>query len=115
MTNSSTEDAIRAWFLADSDRRDRELAARLSAWTEGRQAAELELEGAYEAGYADALLTVKRGHHDTLRAAQNLRDWAETEETIETTRWELRGQPRTRETFAQPHPGDYTGGPVTPW
>ncbi len=25
-------------------------------------------------------------------------------------RWELRGQPRTRATFADPHPGDFPGG-----
>lgn len=30
-------------------------------------------------------------------------------------RWELRGQPRTRETFAHPHPGDFPGGlPIPP-
>jgi hypothetical protein len=27
----------------------------------------------------------------------------------ETRRWELRGEPRTRSSFAQPHPEDFTG------
>lgn len=28
---------------------------------------------------------------------------------IEAARWTVRGQRRTRETFGQPHPGDYLG------
>lgn len=30
--------------------------------------------------------------------------------TIEAVRWELRGEPRTRATFSQPHPADFPGG-----
>lgn len=30
--------------------------------------------------------------------------------THEETRWTLRGQPRTRATFSQPHPADFPGG-----
>lgn len=29
---------------------------------------------------------------------------------FERTRWELRGEPRTRATFAAPHPADFPGG-----
>jgi hypothetical protein len=31
---------------------------------------------------------------------------------LKALRWELRGEPRTRETFGLPHPDDYPGGPV---
>lgn len=29
---------------------------------------------------------------------------------MDDPRWELRGQPRTRATFAAPHPADFRGG-----
>lgn len=109
------DEAIRSLVLAESDRRDREQERLLNNWRAGYAAAERAVSDAYEAGFADALTTVKRGHHDTYRAAQQLRDWVIAEETAEAVRWELRGEPRTRETFSQPHPDDYTGSPVPAW
>ena len=62
-----------------------------------------------------AIIRLAKVLHDTYRAAQQLRDWVIAEETAEAVRWELRGEPRTRETFSQPHPDDYTGSPVPAW
>ena len=106
-----TADAIQAYFLAESDRRDRELTSRLNAWREGWNACQTALSDAYEDGYSDALLTIKHGHHDTVRAAQQLRDWTIAEEAIETARW----GPGGRQHFAGLRPGDYQGGPVPAW
>jgi len=110
-----TADAIRTMVLAESDRRDRELQARLDAWQEGRNVALAALSDSYEDGFTDGVLAYKKAQHATHKAAEDLRDWVIAEEAIEHVRWELRGEPRTRETFALPHPDDYTGGPVAPW
>lgn len=104
-----------AAFIGESDDRSRQLGERLAAWREG-----------YAAGFA-AGTEVGRG------AEAHERDqlWSEFSKPIsrrgpagpgvdekislaydhvERRRWNLRGEPRTRETFGQPHPGDYQGG-----
>lgn len=96
--------AVRDWWLAESDRTSRELGARLTAWRRGWQACETAHGNAYEEGFADGCLALKRAQHETVTALRT-----------EQVRWELRGEPRTRETFAQPFPGEYTGGPVPAW
>ena len=68
--------AVMAYVLADSDRGDRELAARLEAWRDGWRAACDHLGDLYEAGYADGILLRKRAEHGTVRAlAAELRRW----------------------------------------
>lgn len=67
---------------------------------------------AYAAGYADG------------RAAERIeadRAWAERPAPVvrggdaladlERRRWTVRGEPRTRAEYGDPHPDDYTGGP----
>lgn len=91
-----------AVLLAWSDVRDAEQAARLAATRE-----------AYHAGLAAGL---ERGHRETLenlaaaerRALGGLVRLADRPDVaeMERRRWSLRGEPRTRETFADPHPGD---------
>lgn len=39
-----------------------------------------------------------------------VREPAAPELTGEQVRWSVRGEPRTRATFGQPHPGDFPGG-----
>jgi hypothetical protein len=107
VNDSDMSEAVRAWWLAESDRRDRDLAARWRAWQEGWQACEAAQDDAWEAGYAAAAADLKRAQHDKHRAAVQLAAWIDATEAIEQARWELRGDPRTRETFGQPHPGDY--------
>lgn len=43
------------------------------------------------------------------RAAQSIARGGRTHAELERRRWALRGDPRTRETFGQPHPDDYPG------
>ena len=92
--------AIQAWWLAESDRRDRELQARLNAWQQGWDACTAALTGAYEEGFTDALMALKRAQHQAHRLT-----------VLESERW----GPGGREHFADPRPGDYTGGPVPRW
>jgi hypothetical protein len=92
--------AIRNWWLAESDRREREEQRRLQAWRDGWNACEHALGDTYEAGFADGILALKQAQHDAYKLTE-----------IEIARW----GPRGREHFADPQPGDYTGGPVPPW
>ena len=95
-----TTDVIRTFILAESDRRDRELQARLNAWRQGWDACTAALGDAYEEGFTDALMALKHAQHQAVTLTRG-----------EQERW----GPRGREHFADPRPGDYTGGPVTPW
>lgn len=90
--------AIQDWWLAESDRRDAELQARLTAWRQGWDACTAALADAYEEGFTDALMALKRAQHQAVRLVQ-----------AEQERW----GPGGREHYADPRPGDYPGGPVT--
>lgn len=85
-------------LLELSDERDASLRRRLAAFREGYHAAELAHAADYSIGYVDGLLRRKHLEHDAVDAAK-----------LYARRWELRGEPRTRETFSQPHPDDFTG------
>ena len=58
--------AVQEWWLAESDRRDRELAARLQAWREGYAAGELAHEDDWEHGFNDGRMANKRAEHYTV-------------------------------------------------
>src|SRR5712664_2396009 len=81
-----------------SDERDRQLQLRLDAWRSGWRACETAHADDYDQGYADGLAGRKRRQHDAVAALQLYR-----------RRWELRGEARTRQTFADPHPADFKG------
>lgn len=89
-------------LLVTADERDlwlrRLLATELAAWRAG-----------YAAGRADERRAVDRAW--SARAPLKVSDSPDLAE-LEALRWELRGEPRTRETFGLPHPDDYPGGPV---
>lgn len=96
-------------LLGLSDERDIQLELRHRAWREG-----------WHAGYADGY---GAGHQD--EAADRDREWnriarpvargGPAHADLERKRWTVRGEQRTRETFGQPHPDDYPGGPVAAW
>lgn len=95
----TAEQAVRAYILADSARADRELAARLAAWSDGWRACETRNDDQYQAGYIDGLLDRKHAQHDMVAQLR-----------LDQARWGPGGRGR----FADPRPGDYPGGPV-PW
>jgi hypothetical protein len=97
--STNPEDAIRAWLL-DSDRRDREQERLLNAWSAGWQACEAQHAEQYEEGFTDGTMALKHAQHQAHRLIRG-----------DEERW----GPGGREHFADPRPGDYTGGPVTPW
>jgi hypothetical protein len=67
-----------------------------------QEAALAERERAWAEGYAAAVADVKAAQHALYN---HLRGLAE----IEARRWTVRGEPRTRATFGQPHKDDYPG------
>jgi hypothetical protein len=82
-------------LLAESNERDRQLRLRLAAWEDGWRAG---AAGEYTRGYQAAVADIKAAEHalyDYLRSGP-----------AETVRWALRGEPRTRATFGQPHRDD---------
>jgi hypothetical protein len=56
----------------------------------------------YRDGYAQCALEIQAAEHGIVAVLTAQAD-------IERRRWRLRGEPRTRETFARPHPDDFTG------
>ncbi len=90
-----------AAVLERSDERDRYTQRIIDAWRDGYAAAEAAHADDYEAGFADGAMALKAAQHDACRLAE-----------LEARRWSLRGEPRTRQSFAQPHPADYQGGPL---
>jgi len=92
VNDSDMSEAVRAWWLAESDRRDRDLAARWRAWQEGHDSRDTEITDAYEEGFADGCLALKHAQHQARRLCE-----------IEIARW----GPGGREHFADPRPGDY--------
>jgi hypothetical protein len=86
-------------LLALSDERDwwerRLHAAECAAFDRG-------VAYGYDRGYDDGIADRKREQQYMLEALQ-----------VHGRRWEVRGEPRSRETFGQPDPGDYPGrGPA---
>ena len=109
-------DAVHAYWLAESGRRDRELAARLSAWREGFAAGMAE---GIDVGHGLAMGEIAEEKRMQVGIVQALRDSAPP-----AGRWHVccracrlgrhrpgcrRCEDRTRETFGQPHPDDYPG------
>ena len=86
-------------LLALSDERDQWLARTYAAWREGYRAAELDHAPATTTpGTSTASSAGKHAEHQAVEALR-----------LYTRRWELRGEPRTRTTFGQPHPDDCPG------
>jgi hypothetical protein len=98
---ASEENApARALILAESDRRDADLERQLACWREGWAACKQSSRDTYEEGFLDGLLDRRRFQHAVI-----------ADIVSDLCRW----GPGGREHFADPRPGDYTGGPVTPW
>jgi hypothetical protein len=93
---------VSAATLELSDERDLELALRLAAWRDGWQAGNAAAEAAWSAGYAHAVAEIKGAQHGLVLLVRGL---AETE----ARRWVLRGERRSRQTFALPHRDDFPG------
>lgn len=87
-------------FLALSDERDLHLRRILAAWREGYRVGGLAHADDYARGLVDGALARKRAEHDLVELAR-----------LDIARW----GPDGRERFADPRPGEYTGGPVPPW
>ncbi len=85
-----------AALLALSDERDTWTRRLLAAWQQGYAAG---AAGQFDAGYAAAIADVKAAEHALPDYLNGLRD-------TEERRWALRGETRTRATFADPHHAD---------
>ena len=95
-------DAEVAALLEESDRRDRELAARLAMWRMGYQAAKALLAAVFNAGYAQACADLERDWHAIADpVSRNGTSHAE----LEARRW----GPGGRHAFGTPRPGDFPG------
>ena len=94
-----TVGAVVTALIGESDDRAAVLAARLAAWREG-----------YERGFL-AGAEAGRGAAAAEEAAQRREAAGLVAEAadIARNRWMLRGEHRTRGTFARPHPGDFPG------
>lgn len=84
-----------AELLDLSDERDGQLQLRLDAY---RQGYEDGRDAGYDRGYEDGIAERKRAQQDLVEALK-----------IHARRWVVRGEPRARETFGRPHPGDFKG------
>ena len=71
------------------------------AWHAGMAHGEAIHATDFDRGYNTAIAELKTTDRDLVRAL-----------TTSPTLWTVRGQRRTRATYALPHPDDYTGGPV---
>jgi hypothetical protein len=93
----------RAEILRDSDEREADLQLRHDAFREGlrlgRTAGNAEGRSAAEREISQAW------HEVAAPVARGGPSYAE----LESARWAVHGEPRTRETFGQPHPDDYLG------
>lgn len=94
--------AVARELLTYSDARDRESARVLAA--EARGYARGAAEG-YALGIADRLEQASADQREIAVIVRHLADRPDAAE-LERRRWSVRGEPRTRETFAAPHPGD---------
>ncbi|MGO9298413.1 MAG: hypothetical protein ACLP52_31825 [Streptosporangiaceae bacterium] len=92
--------------LARSAERDQFLERIQAAWSEGWLAGhEIGWRGGY--GEAQKEMETRWSSFAAPMARQLAR--APSFPELERRRWMLRGEPRTRETFGQPHSADYTG------
>ena len=82
-------------LLELSDLLDGQLRQRLAAYREGYEDGH---DAGYDQGYEDGIAERKRAQQDMLEALK-----------VHARRWVLRGEPRARETFGRPHPGDFKG------
>jgi len=82
--------------LDRSSERDRWLSRLLDAWRQGYAAG---AAGQFDAGYAAAIADVKAAQHA-------LPDHLNGQHEAQERRWVLRGETRTRATFAGTHPAD---------
>jgi hypothetical protein len=95
-----------AALLAESDRRDRELAARLAMWRMAYRAAAALLDTVFNAGQAQARAEMERDWHAIADpASRNSTSHAE----LEARRW----GPGGRQAFGTPRPGDFPSRAVT--
>lgn len=85
-----------------SDERDLYMRRIGQARAEGWRAGWAE---GYDAGRADEGAERDQAWATIAGPASRGRPFAE----LELKRWAVRGEPRTREAFSQPHPGDYQG------
>lgn len=107
-------------LIAASDRLDGQLAARLAAHAEGYRLGAEQAAAQWQAGYNAACADLKGVQHALVDVFGELAE-------VQARRWHLccvpcrrRGhrtgcrecQDRTAETWAEPMPGDYLGGPV---
>jgi hypothetical protein len=98
-------------LLSWSDARDAEQRARLAATAAAYRAGLEDGEARGRRAVLEALTESQRQMHAELAGLATRPKFAD----LERRRWTLRGEARTRLTFADPHPGDYLGGPVAPW
>jgi hypothetical protein len=103
-------DAV-AELLSESDRRDLELQARI-AWAAAEHERGREL--GIEEGRRQALAEESAQRREAAGLVQAATS-GPTQAELQRRRWMLRGEERTRETFADPHPDDYKDGPVKSW
>jgi hypothetical protein len=104
-TEPVTARARLAALIGESDRRSSALGQRLAAWAEGY---ERGFDAGSEVGYGAAAHQEAQQRRETAGLVAEITG-------IQRARWSLRGQHRTRQTFAAPHPDDYEGGTVQPW
>jgi flagellar biosynthesis/type III secretory pathway protein FliH len=95
-------------LLAYSDTRDAELAGRQAARADSYRVGYAEGEQAGRRAALESIAESQRQIHAELAGLPSRPAYA----ALERVRWELRGEVRTRTSFAGPHPGDYLGGPV---
>jgi hypothetical protein len=86
-------------LLEFSDLMDKQLAMQLAAYREGYEDGR---QVGYDNGYDDGIAERKRAQQDIVATLK-----------VHGRRWELRGEPRARETFGKPHPADYQGSEGT--
>jgi len=103
LTDAPTATEVTA-LLAESDRRDRELAARLAERRMGYQAAKALLPAAFNAGYAQKHAELERDWHAIADPASRGKPYV----TYHARRW----GPGGPEHFADPRPADRTPGEI---
>lgn len=78
---------------------DMQAQLRKEAWLNGYACGERVHAGDYDKGWADAIAYIKGDQHAIVGSLRG-----------RPVRWVVRGQERTRQTFADPHPADFPGG-----
>jgi len=95
-----------AELLDRSGERDRFLGRIIQAWRDGYRRGHAEgYQAGYRRGREDQAAELDKAWNRIAQPAARGRPYAE----LERKRWTVRGDPRTRKTFSQPHPDDYQG------